>query len=182
MSTRYLSILAIVLGVAGFCSIPFIVGAYDLLDTISQVGWLCVVVFVVNASGTVILPAVYTLFLTSRTSRCIGPMANLAIVGGHTVNGVAALHTNSLKTEVFRDFYEMWPEKFSNKTNGITQCRWLKKANPQLSALITETIGNDRVTDLFQRKRLAGFAADAAFAETWRTVKCDNKLRLMEIM
>jgi starch phosphorylase len=109
-------------------------------------------------------------------------MANLAIVGGHTVNGVAALHTDILKTEVFRDFYDMWPEKFSNKTNGITQRRWLKKANPQLSALISEAIGNDWVTDLFQLKRLTDFATDAAFADTWRSVKRDNKLRLMEII
>ena len=96
-------------------------------------------------------------------------MAHLAIVGGHVVNGVAALHTDILKTEVFRDFYELWPEKFSNKTNGITQRRWLKKANPPLSALITEAIGEGWVTDLFQLQRLAGLAADAAFAEKWRS-------------
>jgi starch phosphorylase len=69
-------------------------------------------------------------------------MAHLAIVGGHAVNGVAALHTDILKTDVFRDFYELWPEKFSNKTNGITQRRWLKKANPRLSTLITAAIGD----------------------------------------
>ena len=109
-------------------------------------------------------------------------MAHLAIVGSHAVNGVAALHTEILKTEVFRDFYELWPEKFSNKTNGITQRRWLKKANPQLSALITEAIGKGWVTDLFQLKRLAGLATDAAFADQWRTAKRDNKLRLMEII
>jgi starch phosphorylase len=109
-------------------------------------------------------------------------MAHLAIVGGHAVNGVAALHTEILKADVFRDFYEMWPEKFSNKTNGITQRRWLKKANPPLSALITEAIGEGWVTDLFQLKRLAGLAADTAFAGKWRTAKRDNKLRLMEII
>ena len=68
-------------------------------------------------------------------------MAHLAIVGGHAVNGVAALHTDILKADVFRDFYELWPDKFSNKTNGITPRRWLKKANPALSDLITEAIG-----------------------------------------
>jgi glycogen phosphorylase len=109
-------------------------------------------------------------------------MAHLAIVGGHAVNGVAALHTDILKTDLFRDFYELWPEKFSNKTNGITQRRWLKKANPPLSALITEAIGAGWVTDLFQLKRLAGCAADAAFADKWRMVKRDNKLRLIEII
>src|SRR5215468_2193310 len=109
-------------------------------------------------------------------------MAHLAIVGGHAVNGVAALHTDILKADVFRDFYEMWPEKFSNKTNGITQRRWLKKANPPLSALITEAIGEGWVTDLFQLKRLSPLVADAAFADQWRTAKRDNKLRLMEII
>ena len=109
-------------------------------------------------------------------------MAHLAIVGGHAVNGVAALHTDILKADVFRDFYEMWPEKFSNKTNGITQRRWLKKANPPLSTLITAAIGDGWVIDLFQLKRLSPLAADAAFADQWRTAKRDNKLRLMEII
>jgi starch phosphorylase len=109
-------------------------------------------------------------------------MAHLAMVGGHAVNGVAALHTAILKTDVFRDFYDMWPEKFSNKTNGITQRRWLKKANPPLSDLITAAIGEGWVTDLFQLKRLVPLATDAAFAEQWHTAKRDNKLRLMEII
>ena len=109
-------------------------------------------------------------------------MGYLAIVGGHAVNGVAALHTEILKADVFRDFYEMWPEKFSNKTNGITPRRWLKKANPKLSDLITEGIGEGWVTDLFQLKQLSSLATDAAFADKWRTAKHDNKLRLMEII
>jgi starch phosphorylase len=109
-------------------------------------------------------------------------MAHLAIVGSHAVNGVAALHTDILKADVFRDFYDMWPEKFSNKTNGITPRRWLKKANPPLSALITAAIGEGWVTNLFQLKRLAPLAADAAFAAKWRAAKHDNKLRLMEII
>jgi starch phosphorylase len=109
-------------------------------------------------------------------------MAHLAIVGGHAVNGVAALHTDILKTDVFRDFYELWPQKFSNKTNGITPRRWLKKANPPLADLISEAIGNGWVTDLFQLKRLAPLAADAAFADKWRAARRDNKLRLIEII
>ena len=109
-------------------------------------------------------------------------MAYLAIVGGHAVNGVAALHTDILKADVFQDFYEMWPEKFSNKTNGITPRRWLKKANSPLADLITEAIGNDWGTDLFQLKRLVPLAADAAFADKWRAAKRVNKLRLMEII
>ena len=75
-------------------------------------------------------------------------MAHLAIVGSHSVNGVAALHSEILKSALFRDFFELWPEKFNNKTNGITQRRWLKKANPGLSALVTEAIGEGWVTDL----------------------------------
>ena len=109
-------------------------------------------------------------------------MAHLAIVGGHAVNGVAALHTDILKADVFRDFYELWPQKFSNKTNGITQRRWLKKANPPLSDLITEAIGEGWVTDLFQLKRLSPLATDVAFADKWRAAKRDNKLHLMEII
>jgi len=73
-------------------------------------------------------------------------MAHLAIVGSHSVNGVAALHTEILKSQVFRDFYDLRPERFNNKTNGITQRRWLKKANPALAGLITEAIGEKRVS------------------------------------
>src|SRR5215469_6731904 len=109
-------------------------------------------------------------------------MANLAIVGSHAVNGVAAMHTEILKRDVFRDFYEIWPQKFSNKTNGISQRRWLKSANPKLSRLITEAIGEGWVTDLFQLKRLAGAASDAAFGERWRAAKRDNKLQLLKII
>ena len=74
--------------------------------------------------------------------RAAGAHGTLAIVGGHTVNGVAALHTRDPQEDVFRDFYELWPEKFNNKTNGITQRRWLLKCNPELSELITGAIGD----------------------------------------
>jgi starch phosphorylase len=109
-------------------------------------------------------------------------MAHLAIVGSHSVNGVAALHTEILKNEVFRDFHELWPERFNNKTNGITPRRWLKKANPRLSALVTEAIGEKWVTDLDELKRLRPLARDASFAEKWRAVKRANKERLVQIV
>src|SRR5690606_16758876 len=70
-------------------------------------------------------------------------MANLAITGSHTVNGVAALHSRILRERIFRDFYELWPDKFVNITNGVTQRRWMLKANPALSRLISHTIGEE---------------------------------------
>jgi glycogen phosphorylase len=109
-------------------------------------------------------------------------MANLAIVGSHSVNGVAALHTEILKDSVFRDFYELWPEKFNNKTNGITQRRWLKKANPKLSNLITEAIGDGWVTDLFELQKLIPLAKTPTLWEKWRTVKRANKEKLADII
>jgi starch phosphorylase len=109
-------------------------------------------------------------------------MANLAIVGSHAVNGVAALHSEILQKQVFRDFHELWPEKFSNKTNGITQRRWLKKANPGLSALITEAIGDKWVTDLYQLRGLLKHAEDPGFVERWRAVKRANKEALAEVI
>jgi starch phosphorylase len=109
-------------------------------------------------------------------------MAALAIVGSHSINGVAALHTDILKTRVFRDFYELWPEKFSNKTNGITQRRWLLKSNPDLSQTIDAAIGSGWVTDLYQLKHLTGLAGDAAFGEAWRRAKRTNKTRLASLI
>ena len=105
-------------------------------------------------------------------------MAHLAIVGSHAVNGVAALHTRILKESLFRDFYEIWPEKFSNKTNGITQRRWLKKCNPGLAELITSRIGAGWVTDLYELKKLVDYADDDGFQEEWRKIKQANKERL----
>jgi starch phosphorylase len=109
-------------------------------------------------------------------------MAALAIVGSHSVNGVAELHSEILKTRVFRDFHELWPEKFNNKTNGITQRRWLLKSNPDLSAIIGEAIGAGWVTDLYQLRKLVPLANDPAFGETWRAVKRRNKLRLADVI
>ncbi|MBM2839454.1 MAG: glgP, partial [Deltaproteobacteria bacterium] len=105
-------------------------------------------------------------------------MANLAIVGSHSINGVAAIHTEILKEQLFRNFYEMYPERFNNKTNGITPRRWLKKANPSLSDLVTEMIGDGWVTDLDELKKIAPLAEDTAFRERWIEVKRANKKRL----
>src|SRR5262249_18704369 len=85
-------------------------------------------------------------------------MAYLSIVGSHSINGVAALHSEILKHELFKDFYDLYPERFNNVTNGITQRRWLLKCNPKLSDLITEKIGNEWAKDLMQLKNLTSFA------------------------
>jgi starch phosphorylase len=105
-------------------------------------------------------------------------MANLAIVGSHTVNGVAALHSDILKNGLFRDFDEYFPGKFRNVTNGITPRRWLYQANPTLSRLITQTIGPDWVTDLDQLKKLVPLSRDKSFRAAWREAKRENKKRL----
>jgi starch phosphorylase len=107
-------------------------------------------------------------------------MAHLATVGSCSVNGVAKLHSDLLKNVVLRDFAEFWPEKFNNKTNGITPRRWLLKANPGLSQLITETIGDAWITDLDRLRGLEEFAGDAAFGERFsRTRRC-NKVALVK--
>jgi starch phosphorylase len=105
-------------------------------------------------------------------------MANLAIVGSHSVNGVAALHTDILKKELFRDFYELWPEKFNNKTNGITQRRWLLDCNPGLSEIITRAVGEGWVINLYELKKLEPLADNPAFAHSWQAAKRANKVQL----
>ena len=102
-------------------------------------------------------------------------MANLAIIGSHSINGVAALHTEILKASVFKDFYRIWPGKFNNKTNGITQRRWLKLCNPKLSNLISEKIGENWTTDLFELKKLMPYADDGEFQKRWFDIKRANK-------
>ncbi|MDP1826999.1 MAG: glycogen/starch/alpha-glucan phosphorylase [Archangium sp.] len=109
-------------------------------------------------------------------------MANLAIVGSHSVNGVAALHTQILKDTVFPDFVEMDGKKFNNKTNGITQRRWLLKSNGGLSDLITSAIGKSWITELSDLKKLTPLASDPAFQKKWREVKRANKARLAPVM
>ncbi len=108
-------------------------------------------------------------------------MAHLACVGSHAINGVASLHSELLKSDVLRDFYELWPAKFSNKTNGVTPRRWMVLCNPKLSALISEHIGDDWVKDLSQLARLEPLAEDAAFRARWREIKLLNKRALAEL-
>ena len=107
-------------------------------------------------------------------------MANLACVGSFAVNGVAKLHSELLKETVLRDFHELWPEKFSNKTNGVSPRRFMVLANPSLSRLITEAIGDRWVRDLDELVKLEPLACDAAFRADWRRVKQDCKRALAE--
>ena len=107
-------------------------------------------------------------------------MANMAIVGGFSVNGVAELHTEILKKQELKDFYELMPEKFNNKTNGITQRRFLLHGNPLQAAWVTGKIGDGWITDLSQMEKLAPFADDAAAREEFRRIKYRNKLRLAQ--
>lgn len=109
-------------------------------------------------------------------------MAHLAIIGSFSVNGVAALHSELLKKGLFRDFYELWPDKFNNKTNGVTQRRWMAWCNPTLSSLISETIGENWITHLDELQKLAAFAHDSAFQQAWRTAKRNNKKRLAALV
>jgi glycogen phosphorylase len=102
-------------------------------------------------------------------------MANLACVGSHAINGVAELHTELLKRDVLRDFNELWPWKFSNKTNGVTPRRWMALSNPRLSNLITEHIGDAWIKDLAELEALEPFAEDPAFRARWREIKQENK-------
>jgi starch phosphorylase len=107
-------------------------------------------------------------------------MAHLAIVGSNSINGVSAIHSDILKNELFRDFYELYPERFNNKTNGITQRRWLKKANPLLADLIDNQIGEDWITNLYELRLLQPLAATPALVSAWQEVKRRNKERLAD--
>ncbi len=109
-------------------------------------------------------------------------MAYLAIVGSYSVNGVAQLHSELLREGLFRDFYELWPHKFNNKTNGVTQRRWLAMCNPELRQLINNTIGEDWISDLDQLQKLAPHAKKAAFRKKWRAAKQHNKERLAKLV
>ena len=109
-------------------------------------------------------------------------MANLAVVGSHSVNGVAALHTELLKSHVLHDFYEYSPEKFNNKTNGITQRRWLLKANPGLASLISDHIGTSWITNLDDLRKLEPFADEPGFQNAFLEVKRKNKEYLCEVI
>ncbi|MCJ7856485.1 glycogen/starch/alpha-glucan phosphorylase [Lachnospiraceae bacterium NSJ-143] len=107
-------------------------------------------------------------------------MAYLAIVGSHSVNGVAKLHTEILKTKELKDFYQLYPEKFNNKTNGITQRRWLLHANPRLAALVTEKIGDGWITDLSKLSGLMEYTEDEDFLGRLMEVKRENKRALAD--
>ncbi|MGB3574037.1 MAG: glycogen/starch/alpha-glucan phosphorylase [Phormidesmis sp.] len=102
-------------------------------------------------------------------------MANLACVGSHAINGVAALHTELLKQTVLNDFYKLFPEKFINETNGVTPRRWMVLSNPKLTRLINQRIGDEWPTDLYQLKKLEAFADDPGFRTEWRQIKQANK-------
>ncbi len=109
-------------------------------------------------------------------------MAFLGIVGSHSVNGVAALHTRLLTEGLFRDFHEMMPQKFNNKTNGVTPRRWLAECNPGLAGLLNETIGPGWVTDLEQLQGLVPLAGDSSFAERFMAIRRDNKALLARLV
>jgi starch phosphorylase len=105
-------------------------------------------------------------------------MAHLATVGSHAINGVAALHSDLLKASVLSDFYELWPERFSNKTNGVTPRRFLALSNPGLRGLLDRSIGAGWLTDLDRLRGLEAFVDDPEFRQQWRDVKRANKARL----
>ena len=109
-------------------------------------------------------------------------MAYLAIVGSYSVNGVAELHTQLLRQGLFNDFYRLWPEKFNNKTNGVTQRRWLAHCNPALAELISSRIGDQWIDDFEQISQLKPLVEDEEFGEQWFEVKQRNKQRLVELV
>ena len=109
-------------------------------------------------------------------------MAHLSIVGSHSVNGVSALHSRLVQTTLAPDFYALWPERFNNKTNGVTPRRWLLQANPLLARLITRTIGDAWITDLERLRALEPCAIDSAFQQEFAAVKRSNKERLARVI
>ncbi|MCF2673035.1 MULTISPECIES: glycogen/starch/alpha-glucan phosphorylase [Fusobacterium] len=109
-------------------------------------------------------------------------MAWLAIYGSHTINGVAALHTEILKNKELKDWYEIYPERFQNKTNGITQRRWLLQSNPQLAKLITELLGEEWITDLSQLKRLEEYINDEGILKRILEIKHEKKIELVNYL
>ncbi|MDX2029023.1 MAG: glycogen/starch/alpha-glucan phosphorylase [Blastocatellia bacterium] len=109
-------------------------------------------------------------------------MAHLAIIGSHSINGVAALHSELVKSSLVPDFHALWPERFNNKTNGVTPRRWLLKANPQLAGLITDALGDGWITDLDRLRGLEAFAQDAGFQAEFRRIKRANKERLAQVV
>jgi starch phosphorylase len=109
-------------------------------------------------------------------------MAHLCIVGSHAINGVAAIHSQIIKDSTFHDFFEMWPDKFQNKTNGITPRRWLLLCNPSLADLIAEKIGENWITDLDELRKLEAYSSDKGVLVALRKVKQENKMKLAEYL
>jgi starch phosphorylase len=109
-------------------------------------------------------------------------MAHLSIVGSHSINGVSALHSRLVQTTLARDFHALWPERFNNKTNGVTPRRWLVQANPLLAGLITSTIGDTWITDLERLRALEPLAQNEAFRQQFTAVKRANKARLARVI
>jgi starch phosphorylase len=111
-------------------------------------------------------------------------MAHLAVVGSHTVNGVAAIHSHLIRETIFRDFVAFYgQEKFQNKTNGITPRRWLNQANPSLSDFITKTLGSTKwLSDLDELRKLEAFVDDDKFLQAWMRIKTMNKFRLADLI
>ena len=107
-------------------------------------------------------------------------MANLAIVGSHSANGVAAIHSELLRTHLVADFAEMFPERFNNKTNGVTPRRWLLVANPALATIVTEAIGDGWIADLSQIAKIKPLAEDPAFRALFRDAKRAAKVRFID--
>lgn len=107
-------------------------------------------------------------------------MANLACVGSHAINGVAALHTELLKQDTLQDFYKLWPEKFINKTNGVTPRRWILLCNPKLADLYSSKIGDGWLKNLDELRQLEKYIDDPEFCEQWREIKLHNKRQLAE--
>ncbi|HEY3927251.1 MAG TPA: glycogen/starch/alpha-glucan phosphorylase [Candidatus Koribacter sp.] len=109
-------------------------------------------------------------------------MAHLAIVGSHAINGVSELHSELIKTSLVPDFYKLWPERFSNKTNGVAPRPWLRKANPRLATLLTESVGERWITDLSMLLGLEKYTEDPGFLANFRDVKQHNKQRLAKVV
>ncbi|MBL8799474.1 MAG: glycogen/starch/alpha-glucan phosphorylase, partial [Planctomycetia bacterium] len=109
-------------------------------------------------------------------------MAHLAMVGSHSINGVAALHSELVKSQLVPDFYALWPKKFNNKTNGVTQRRWLLGCNPQLAELLTKTVGDGWVTNLDKLREMEPKAKDESFQQEFRQIKKANKANLARLI
>ncbi|PWT93433.1 MAG: glycogen phosphorylase [Blastocatellia bacterium] len=127
-------------------------------------------------------PRVQRMSLIAESDQKYVRMAHLASVGSHAINGVAALHTKLLKNSVLHDFYELYPERFKNITNGVTPRRWMVLSNPNLSDLITEAVGDDWIRHAEKLKQLEPCVPDAAFGEKWRAVKRNNKVALSKLI